>query len=170
MIDVRASMKRTVLLTAAAAFLFATNVSAQSSRAIEVGKKLKCMCGSCEMSAGGCSHPGGAFSGPCDMAKSMLKEADQHIAKGETDEQIIQSFVKEYGSIVYLEPPKHGFGLVAWAMPVVYLAFGALLVVFVISRWRKRTTPAMPNSAAAPGVSPELLERVRQQSAQEMDE
>lgn len=170
MIDMRASMKRSLLLAVAAALFLAANASAQSSRAIEVGKKLKCMCGSCEMSAGGCSHPGGAFSGPCDMAKSMLKEADQHIAKGETDEQIIQAFVKEYGSIVYLEPPKHGFGLVAWAMPVIYLVFGALLVVFVIGRWRKRPVTESTASSTAPKISQELLERVRQQAAREADD
>ena len=78
---------------------------------------LKCMCRGCDMSAGGCAHPGGAFSGPCATAKAMLKEVDQHIAKGETEQQIIQAFVAEYGTIVYVEPPKNGFGLVAWIMP-----------------------------------------------------
>src|SRR2546430_13404069 len=37
------------------------------------------------ISAAGCSHPGGDFSGPCPTAKGMLQEAEQHIAKGETD-------------------------------------------------------------------------------------
>jgi len=42
----------------------------------------------------------------------MLKEVDQQIAKGETDDQILQAFVKAYGTQVYTEPPKSGFSLV----------------------------------------------------------
>ncbi len=67
----------------------------------------------------------------------MMQEVDTHIAKGETDEQIIQSFVAQYGAIVYVEPPKHGFGLVAWIMPFAYTILGLGLVVFVLRKWRK---------------------------------
>ena len=77
-----------------------------SQRAKEIGMHLKCMCRGCDMSAGGCAHPGGSFSGPCDTAKGMLKEVDQHLANGESEQQIIEAFVKQYGSIVYMEPPK----------------------------------------------------------------
>src|SRR2546429_7109199 len=70
------------------------------------------MCGSCSMTAAGCSHPGGDFSGPCPTAKGMLQEAEQHIAKGETDERVMQAFVQEFGTTVYAEPPKSGFSLV----------------------------------------------------------
>ena len=76
------------------------------------------------MSAGRCSHPGGAFSGPCETAKGMLNDVDAHLAKGETQEQIIQAFVNQYGAIVYVEPPKHGFGIVAWIMPFFYANSG----------------------------------------------
>jgi len=41
--------------------------------------------------------------------------------EGETDEQILQAFVQEYGTQVYTEPPKSGFSLVAWVLPSVYL-------------------------------------------------
>ena len=80
-----------------------------SDRAKQVGTKIKCMCRGCDMPASTCSHPGGAFSGMCDTAKAMLKEVDQQIAKGETDDQILQAFVKAYGTQVYTEPPKSGF-------------------------------------------------------------
>lgn len=129
----------------------------------KIGYQLKCMCGSCSMTAAGCSHPGGEFSGPCPTAKGMLREADQHIAKGETDEQIIQAFAQEFGTTVYAEPPKSGFSLVAWVMPTVYLVLGALVVIFVISRWVKRAAPETAASGvpARPPIAPELLERAR---------
>lgn len=142
-----------------------------SERAKRVGNQLNCMCGSCSMTAANCSHPGGEFSGPCPTAKAMLQEIDQRGAKGEADEQIIQAFVKQFGSTVYAEPPKSGFSLVAWVMPTAYLVFGALVVIFVISRWLKKNTPEVSaGSAPAKGVSPELLERARKLAEQETEE
>jgi len=139
-----------------------------SDRAKQMGMKINCMCRGCNMPAGICSHPGGAFSGPCETAKAMLKEVDQHIAKGETDEQILQAFVQEYGTQVYAEPPKSGFSLVAWILPSVYLFVGVGVVIFVIARWRKRSEPLTATSAAgALGISPESLERARAQVSRE---
>ena len=128
---------------------------------------LKCMCRGCEMSAGGCAHPGGSFSGPCDTAKYMLKEVDEHLAKGESQQQIIDAFVAEYGSVVYVEPPKKGFGLVAWLMPVFYSLVGLALVVFVVRKMRHRQIAAAP---AAPSVHSAALERARAQAARETED
>jgi cytochrome c-type biogenesis protein CcmH len=142
-----------------------------SERAKRVGSQLNCMCGSCNMTAANCSHPGGEFSGPCPTAKGMLQEIDQRGARGETDEQMMQTFVKEFGSTVYAEPPKSGFSLVAWVMPTAYLVLGALVVIFVISRWlRKDTSEGRAGSPAAKAVSPELLERARRLAEQETQE
>ncbi len=97
----------------------------------------------------------------------MLGEVDQHIAKGETDEQILQAFVQKYGTQVYTEPPKSGFSLVAWALPSVYLFVGAGVVIFVIARWRKRSVEETVSAGGAPGISAELLERARAQASRE---
>lgn len=142
-----------------------------SEPAKRIGSKVNCMCGSCNMTAAGCSHPGGEFSGPCPTAKAMLQEVDQHAAKGESDDQIIQAFVKEFGSTVYAEPPKSGFSLVAWVMPTAYLVLGAMMVIFVISRWTKKSTSEVgAGSATAKAISPELLERARKLAEQETKE
>lgn len=142
-----------------------------SERAKRVGAQVNCMCGSCSMTAANCSHPGGEFSGPCPTAKAMLQEIDQRGAKGETDDQIMQAFVKEFGSTVYAEPPKSGFSLVAWAMPTAYLVLGALVVIFVISRWlKKNPSEVTAGSAPTKAVPPELLERARKLAEQETKE
>ncbi len=143
----------------------------QADRTHEIGAKIKCMCNGCDQSAGKCYHVGGNFSGPCDVAKGMLKEIDTHIAKGLTDEQVLQAMIKEYGPLAYVEPPKTGFGLVAWLMPILYLLGGMVLVIFVMKRWRNRPTAL----AAAPGtgsthVSPEVLARAREQARRETED
>jgi cytochrome c-type biogenesis protein CcmH len=159
-------------LVAAASVVLVVSAGAQDDRAHQIGKKLKCMCGGCNDTAATCYHVGGAFSGPCDTAKGMLKKIDQQVARGDSDDLIVQSFVQEYGQVALIEPPHSGIGRVAWAMPVVYLVVGGILVVFVISRWRKRPAPAAQTAGAssAAGLSPELLEHARRRVARETED
>jgi cytochrome c-type biogenesis protein CcmH len=163
-------VRRVGTLVALIGFAFGPLVLAQvgySPRAKEIGMHLKCQCRGCDMSAGGCAHPGGAFSGPCDTAKGMLKEIDQHLAKGQSEQQIIDAFVAEYGTVVYVEPPKKGFGLVAWMMPVIYFAAGLALVVFVVRKWAVRPRSA---TVAGSGLPSDALARARAQAARETED
>jgi cytochrome c-type biogenesis protein CcmH/NrfF len=101
----------------------------------------------------------------------MLKEIDAHIATGMNDQQVLDAMIKQYGPLAYVEPPKTGFGLVAWLMPILYLLAGLALVFVVMKRWRKR--PATVASAPGAGglqVSPELLARARAQAQRETEE
>ncbi|HKD51201.1 MAG TPA: cytochrome c-type biogenesis protein CcmH [Candidatus Acidoferrum sp.] len=143
-----------------------------SDRAKQIGMKLKCMCGACSMTAGGCSHPGGEFSGPCQAwALPALQQIDGLLTQGKTEQQVMDAFVAQYGPTVYAEPPKSGFSLVAWVMPTAYLVVGTLVVIFVISRWMKKNVSEIPASGApAKAISSELLERARKLAEQETEE
>jgi cytochrome c-type biogenesis protein CcmH/NrfF len=141
----------------------------QNDRAHQVGAKLKCMCGGCDQSAAKCYHVGGSYSGPCDTAKGMLREIDGHIAKGLTDEQVLAKMIEQYGTLAYLEPPKSGFGLLAWLMPALYLLAGTVLVMAVMKRWRKRSKSAALQPAGPP-VPPELLARARALAERETED
>jgi cytochrome c-type biogenesis protein CcmH/NrfF len=143
----------------------------QQDRTHQIGAKLKCICGGCDQAAGKCYHVGGAYSGPCDTAKTMLKEIDTHLAAGMNDDQVVKAMIDKYGPLAYVEPPKTGFGLVAWLMPILYLLAGTALVILVMKRWRRRPAAV----AASPGgngllVSPELLARAREQAERETEE
>ena len=150
-------------------------VADQNDRAHQIGAKLKCMCGGCDQSAAKCYHVGGQYSGPCDVAKQEIKQIDDQIAQGKSDEQVLQAMIAEYGPLAYVEPPKSGFGLVAWLMPVLYLLAGTALVILIMKRWRKR--PAAVRSAPAGAgtdggihLTPELLERAREQARRETED
>lgn len=138
----------------------------------QLGMKVRCMCGGCNDSAGGCYHVGGAFSGPCETALGMLKKIDERIAQGNSDDLIVQSFVQEYGQAVLTEPPHSGFGRVAWWIPALALIGGFVLVLAVISRWRKQppSAPALAVAGHGPQISPELLERARAQAARDTED
>jgi len=154
------------LMAVAALPLMVAPASGQqlSDRAKQVGHKFMCMCG-CSQVLTECNHVG------CSVSASMLKELNQSLATGGTEESITQAFLQEFGTQVYAEPPKSGFSLVAWVMPTFYLVVGALVVIFVISRWRKR--PAIEPAARVSGtshVSPELLQRSREQAARDTED
>src|SRR5262245_22905392 len=147
----------------------------QNDRAHQVGAKLKCMCGGCDQSAAKCYHVGGSYSGPCDTAKQEIKEIDAQITQGKSDQQILQAMIAEYGPLAYVEPPKSGFGLVAWLMPILYLLVGTALGIVTMKRWRKRApaTTAAPAAAGAHGgvqVTPELLARARERAKRETED
>jgi cytochrome c-type biogenesis protein CcmH len=131
-----------------------------SDRAHQIGGKFMCMCG-CNQVLAQCNHVG------CTVSTAMLKEVDQGLARGDSEDTITQAFVQEFGTKVYAEPPHSGFSLVAWSMPAVYLAVGLVLVLFVISRWRKRPAHAVSDVADQDGISPEMLERARLRAARE---
>lgn len=139
--------------------------SQQSDRAKQIGGKFMCMC-SCNQVLTQCNHVG------CTTSADMLKQLDQSVARGDSEQTITQAFVQEFGTTVYAEPPKSGLSLVAWVMPSVYLLVGAVVVILVILRWRQRNIALVSaHGVGSPAsVSPELLARARAQSAEETED
>ena len=162
MTKARAIAATAILAMFAIAPLLITPAGAQqlSDRAKKIGGKFMCMCG-CGQVLTECNHI------RCPSSVPMLKELSQTLANGGSEETITQAFLQEYGTQVYAEPPKSGFSLVAWVLPGVYLFVGAGLVVFVISRWRKRPAQQVTPAGGVLGISPEMLERARAQASRE---
>jgi cytochrome c-type biogenesis protein CcmH/NrfF len=140
--------------------VFPLSAQQANDRARQIGGKFMCMC-NCNQVLTQCNHVG------CTTSTAMLKQVDQGLARGDSEEVITQALVQEFGTKVYAEPPHSGFSMVAWSMPAIYLAFGFALVLFVISRWRKRPVPAVASDSNQRGISPELLDRARAQAARE---
>ena len=160
----RRTIASALLLTLAAVPLVTYSAVAQEAdRAKQIGGKFMCMCG-CNQVLTQCNHVG------CTVSTAMLKELDQSLKQGGSESSITQMFVQEFGTKVYAEPPKSGFSLVAWAMPSVYLLAGTLLVIFVISRWRKRPEMRAVSANSANGISPELLARARAQAKRDTED
>jgi cytochrome c-type biogenesis protein CcmH len=135
----------------------------QADRVKSVGGKFLCMCG-CSQVLTQCNHVG------CTTSTAMLKELGERVNHGESDMQITQAFVTEFGTTVYAEPPKSGFSLFAWGMPIFYFVIGAVLVVFIINKWRKLPAPAAPGASATSHIPNEALDRARAQAARETED
>jgi len=135
----------------------------QSDRAKQIGGKFQCMCG-CNQILTQCNHVG------CTMSTSMLKELGAMVNRGDSEDKITQTFVQEFGTTVYAEPPKSGFSLVAWLMPIFYFLIGAAIVVFFINKWRKQTPAPAAVAPAGVHISPEAYERARSQADRDTED
>jgi cytochrome c-type biogenesis protein CcmH len=81
------------------------------------------------------------------IADRMRAFIRRRIAAGDSDAEIKQRLVAQFGEGVLAAPPAQGFGLVAWLLPVVgSIAVGA--VVFITLRRWKRERDAEPTVSA----------------------
>src|SRR5258708_6950377 len=163
MIKMRRLAASGVLLAIALMLIVPLDAQDLSDRAKQIGGKFMCMCG-CSQVLTQCNHVG------CTTSASMLKGLNQSLASGSSETAITQMFVQEFGTKVYAEPPESGFSLVAWTLPSIYLIFGTLLVVFVISRWRKHALEPVAGAGNAAAIPEELLERARARAARETED
>jgi cytochrome c-type biogenesis protein CcmH/NrfF len=155
------SAARSALIGAALCSVLIAGAHADNTdRAKSLSKKVMCMCGGCNDTAGTCNHTGGAFSGPCDTAKAMQKEVAERVNRGDSDDLILQSFVQEYGPTVLPDPPKKGFTWLVWIAPIALPVFALFLIWELVRRWRRKQELA---PAGGPPVSADLLDRARRE-------
>ena len=88
------------------------------------------------------------------VARRMKAFIRERIAAGDTKSEIKDKLVADFGTAVLAEPPRRGFGWLAWVLPLVGLAVavGALA-------WRWSHTRAEPSATGEP-LDPELERRL----------
>jgi len=80
------------------------------------------------------------------------------IAEGKTKSQIEAELVDNFGPSILAAPPKRGWDLLAWALPLGGLGLGAIVLGFLAWRWtRDRDRPASGGGAK---LDPELERRL----------
>ena len=78
------------------------------------------------------------------------------IARCETAAQIKRELVADYGEAILAAPPRQGFDLLSWWLPVVGILAAAAVVGLGIWRWSRRDAEEEP----AERLEPELERRV----------
>jgi cytochrome c-type biogenesis protein CcmH/NrfF len=94
----------------------------------------------------------------------MQKDLDVRVARNESDDAILQAYVEQYGPTVLVEPPKKGFDLLAWVMPVLLPLIALVLVWQVVRRWKQKAALA---PAGGPPIDAQFLARVQNESGRE---
>lgn len=108
---------------------------AEELRAEAIGDQLRCMV---------CQNESVEQS-DADLAKDMRRIIRQHVAAGDTNQQVIAWMVARYGNFIRLRPPFEPMTLVLWLAPLIALLVGAAAVI--LAR-RRITAPPEPLSAA----------------------
>jgi cytochrome c-type biogenesis protein CcmH len=134
---------------ALAALLVMLPAAAFAVRAGAIQEKLKCPT---------CSTTLDVSNAP--VAQEMKAQIDDRLAKGWTERQIIDEFVKEFGPTILATPDKSGFDLVAWLVPGVAILVGLCAVPFVTRAWARRRAPS---PAPAGPLSDEDAARVQRE-------
>ena len=97
----------------------------------ELQGEIICMCGTCgRKRIGECT---------CGMAARMREEVAQLVAGGKSREQVYEYYIAKYGSQEPLASPiDRGFNRLAWLVPYLAGATGALGLAFAAARWSRR--------------------------------
>jgi len=123
-----------------------------------VGSRLACRCGSCRNTVGDCAM---LHCGYCSPKRERIYEMKQ---QGQSDDQIVNTFVKEDGIVTLSSPPAQGLGpIVTWIGPGVALLLGFGIYSWYIRRNCKAPAVLVPADQA-------VLDRFRAQIDSELDD
>ena len=94
------------------------------------------------------------------VAQRMKTFIRERIAAGDTEDEIKDSLVAEFGPGVLATPSKSGFGLLAWLVPLGAILAGGIAVALLVRSWSRRRPPP-----PAPPLDSELDRRVDEELA-----
>ncbi|MGO9751909.1 MAG: cytochrome c-type biogenesis protein CcmH [Solirubrobacteraceae bacterium] len=95
-----------------------------------------------------CHEPLEAVSSPQALyEKAYVKTL---IARGDTDQQILNNLVSQYGVVVLAKPPASGFNLLIYILPPLVPVAGVAFLLLTLPKWRERSRAA----AAAARMQP----------------
>lgn len=97
---------------------------------------------------------------PLIVCAQMRDQIRERLAAGATREEIVESFVVEFGPQVLNTPPTEGFFLAAWILPGLVLLAGFGIVLGVVRRGRRPTSAAVPPQSVPTEVDALATERV----------
>ena len=76
---------------------------------------------------------------PSKLAGEMRSEIETQLRAGRSPDQIRAFFIDRYGEWILLSPPRHGWNLLPWAVPIVGMLAGVAVWVAFVRRRTPRT-------------------------------
>jgi cytochrome c-type biogenesis protein CcmH len=113
-----------------------------------------------------CNEPLAVSNSPiADRMRAFIRE---RIAAGDTKSEIKAKLVDQFGESVLAAPPKKGFNLLAWLLPLIGLALGAVVLAVLARRWsrsRAGRAPLGPSGNGRAPLDPELERQLDEELA-----
>lgn len=96
----------------------------QEARAEAIGSQLRCLV---------CQNESIEDSS-ATLARDLRRVVREHVARGESNQQVMDWMVARYGNFIRLSPPVTIGTLLLWGMPVLALALGMAAAVLMFRR------------------------------------
>lgn len=123
-----------IRLLAAGVVAFAlVGSAAAAGRPVQADLEAEIVCPTCKTTLDQSSSP---------IATRMKAYIREQIAAGASAQKIKAELVDQFGPAVLAEPPKSGFDLLAWLLPLGTLAGGAVVVGALAWSWSRRRDSA----------------------------
>ena len=151
-------MTRVAIMLAALVLLGAmpSPAAAQSAKPVsedlvhEIAVQLRCVV---------CQNLSVADS-PSEMASQMRAIIRERLAAGESPAEVQRYFVDRYGEWILLSPPRRGFNLLVWLLPLVAVVVGLVTAGALIWRGTRRSRGGRTPPVS---VDPAMSERIRRE-------
>ena len=127
-----------LLAAVAAALALAAPAAACTTHASQGSLETQLVCPSCHTTLD---------ESDSDVAREMKAEIARRIAACESEKQIRDAMVAEFGPTILSTPQTHGFDLLAWVLPLGGAGIGAVALAFAAYAW---TRTRGPGGEAAP--------------------
>jgi len=135
---------------ALAALVLAAPAAASEERPTAAELESELVCPVCESTLDTSNAP---------VALRMKAFIRARIAAGDTKSEIKAALVDQFGSSVLAVPPKRGFELIAWLLPLAGLALGVVAVGLLAWHWSRGRGGDEPPEADTP-LDPALERRL----------
>jgi cytochrome c-type biogenesis protein CcmH len=139
-----------LLAAAAVALVLAAPAAACTTKASQGSLETQLVCPSCHTTLD---------ESDSEVAREMKAEIARRIAACQSEKQIRDAMVAEFGPTILSTPQTHGFDLLAWIVPIGGALLGAVGLAFAARAWSQARTPVGANLAQA-GLTPEDERRV----------
>jgi cytochrome c-type biogenesis protein CcmH/NrfF len=133
-------VRRALLLALAAALVGAGGALASEQRPTLSELEKELICPTCQTTLELSNSP---------VAERMRVFIRERIAAGDTKSEIKDALVAQFGEAVLAAPPKSGFNLLAWVLPLAGGAIAAAAIAVALRRWSR----LRPEGEAAPAAS-----------------
>ena len=111
----------------------------------------------------GC-HPQSIKACACGHAEDLRVALAADASSGKTGEEIVAGYVAKHGQKILVSPPATGFNLIAWTGPAIGLVGAALMIAFMLRRWRRTSDdPAHDALSPTPQADDAYVARLRKE-------
>jgi len=97
---------------------------------------------------------------PSEMASQMRAIIRERLAAGESPADVQRYFVDRYGEWILLSPPRRGFNLLVWLLPLAAVVVGLAAAAALVWRWTHGHRGIRPPPVA---VDAAMSERIRRE-------